>query len=100
MTSGLRALVRFHPVTLAQAQTVLELLLVPLTLALFYGLLKWLRPGQAGPTSPPRPAVLTLLEVAAIGVLGYVALGLFNQIAELAILGQGDSGGPLPRSSP
>ena len=93
----LRALVRFHPVTLARAQTVLELLLVPLTLVLFYGLLKWLR-GRVGtgPRSAARAAVLTLLEVAAIGVLGYVVLGLFNQLAELAILANGDSGGPFP----
>ena len=49
----LRALVRFHPVTLARAQTVLELLLVPLTLVLFYGLLKWLR-GRVG--TGPRSA--------------------------------------------
>ncbi|HET9542591.1 MAG TPA: hypothetical protein VFP02_05900 [Acidimicrobiales bacterium] len=93
----LSALVRFHPVTLARAQTVLELLLVPLTLVLFYGLLKWLR-GRVGtgPRSPARAAVLTLLEVAAIGVLGYVVLGLFNQLAELAILANGDSGGPFP----
>ncbi|MET0739513.1 MAG: hypothetical protein ABW035_14645, partial [Acidimicrobiales bacterium] len=93
----LRALVRFHPVTLARAQTVLELLLVPLTLVLFYGLLKWLRRRVgAGPSSPARTAVLTLLEVAAIGVLGYVVLGLFNQVAELAILANGDSSGPFP----
>ncbi len=93
----LRALVRFHPVTLARAQTVLELLLVPLTLVLFYGLLKWLRGRvRTGPSSPARAAVLTLLEVAAIGVLGYVVLGLFNQLAELAILANGDSGGPFP----
>ncbi|MET1040683.1 MAG: hypothetical protein ABWZ90_06575, partial [Acidimicrobiales bacterium] len=93
----LRALVRFHPVTLARAQTVLELLLVPLTLVLFYGLLKWLRRRVgAGPSSPARTAVLTLLEVAAIGVLGYVVLGLFNQVAELAILANGHSSGPFP----
>lgn len=93
----LQALVRFHPITLARAQTVLELLLVPLTLAIFYGLLKWLRSRvNAGPTAPARAAVVTLLEVAAIGVLGYVGLGLVNQAAELFILDAGNSNGPLP----
>ena len=29
-------------------------------------------------------------------MLGYVVLGLFNQLAELAILANGDSGGPFP----
>ena len=77
----LGTLLGHRPVTLAIAQTALELALVPLSFLVFYGIVKSVRE-RVSAASP----IHTLLRVSTLGVIAYVVLGLLNQLAELAIL--------------
>ncbi len=83
----LHPLLSHRPVTLATAQTLLELVLVPLTFLVFYGLAKAVR--HRVTDSPP---IHTLLGFSEFGVVVYVVLGLVNQVSELLIL---EHGGPI-----
>jgi hypothetical protein len=88
----LKSLLGHHPVTLAQWQTLLELLLVPLSFLVWYGVNKALRKRIARRDDALRRPILIVLGGAAIGVIGYTVLGVLDQLAELAILRHG---GPI-----
>ena len=92
-------LVAYDPVVLARAQTVLELVLVPLTFLVGYGAIKALRGHlkrrDGDPAGGTRGAVRALLGIGALAVLASVLLGAFNQIVELIILAERGSIGPL-----
>lgn len=79
----LRDLLSFTPVSLAVVQTLLELVLVPLAFAVLYGVVRWLRRRTATIGAAGLP---TILRITALGVLGYTAIGAFDQLVELALL--------------
>jgi hypothetical protein len=92
----LHTLLGHHPVRLAEIQTVLDLALVPLSFVVWYGICRAIRRRivAAGDDTVRRP-ILTVLDLAAWGIIGYTLLGLFDQMAELAILVHGRSIGVL-----
>ncbi|MFN0029773.1 MAG: hypothetical protein ACKV2O_21675 [Acidimicrobiales bacterium] len=77
------------PISLAILQTVLELALVFPSFVLLHSA------GLALRRRVQKQSVRTVLDVAALGVVAYAALGILNQIAELVVLLGQTSAAPL-----
>ena len=85
----LQTWLRFQPLPLARAQTVLELILVPFAFLVFFGVVRSVR------RRVTDERIATLLGYAALGVMLNAVLGVLNQALELVILGGSGSPGWL-----